>query len=58
MNPLQFIKKAPWRKIAIGAVFLFVLVVTLIVLAGAWFSYQGGVNGRRRRRNCRGAGRR
>ncbi|PTX98334.1 hypothetical protein DB345_05745 [Spartobacteria bacterium LR76] len=41
MNPLQFIKKAPWRKIAIGAVFLFVLFVTLIVLVGAWFSYQG-----------------
>lgn len=41
MNPLQFIKKAPWRKIAIGAGFLFVLFVTLIVLTGAWFSYQG-----------------
>ncbi len=41
MNPLQFIKKAPWRKIAIGAGFLFVLFVTLIVLVGAWFSYQG-----------------
>lgn len=41
MTPLQFIKKAPWRKIAICAGFLFVLFVTLIVLAGAWFSYQG-----------------
>lgn len=41
MNPLQFIKKAPWLKIAIGAVFLFVLLVTLVVLVAAWFSYQG-----------------
>ncbi len=41
MHPLQFIKKAPWRKIAIGSVFLFVLVVTLTVLVGTWFSYQG-----------------
>lgn len=41
MNPLQLLKKAPWRKIALGLVFLFVLLVTLIVLTGAWFSYQG-----------------
>ncbi|GAT34579.1 hypothetical protein TSACC_23010 [Terrimicrobium sacchariphilum] len=41
MNPLQFIKKARWRKIAIGLVFLIVLLVTLLVFAGTWFSYQG-----------------
>ncbi len=41
MNPLQLIRKAPWRKIAAGAGFLLVLLVTLVVLAGAWFSYQG-----------------
>ncbi len=41
MNPLQFLKKAPWRKIALGLVFLIVLLVTLLVLAGTWFSYQG-----------------
>jgi len=41
MNPLQLLKKAPWRKIALGLVFLLVLLVTLVVLTGAWFSYQG-----------------
>lgn len=41
MNPLQLLKKAPWRKIALGLVFLLALLVTLVVLTGAWFSYQG-----------------
>lgn len=41
MNLLQLFKKAPWRKIALGLVFLLVLLVTLVVLTGAWFSNQG-----------------
>lgn len=34
-------KRIPWRKVVSIIGFLLLLLVTLIVLAGAWFSYQG-----------------
>ncbi|GAT34578.1 hypothetical protein TSACC_23009 [Terrimicrobium sacchariphilum] len=41
MNPLSMMKRIPWRKILSSIGFLLLLLVTLIVLAGTWFSFQG-----------------
>lgn len=41
VNPLSMMKRIPWRKIVSGIGFLLLLLFTLLVLAGAWFSYQG-----------------
>lgn len=41
VNPLQMMKRIPWRKIVSSIGFLLLLLFTLLVLVVAWFSYQG-----------------